>query len=162
MKKALEPAPLTIGGWLMLIGIRLFLSVLSNGNSFVGSFQFHFELSPEQQILRAVYGLVVLYVFVILILFTKRHKAFPVMYIILESVNVIMTIVLFITAVKSPPIRGAAFQIVSFAASVVFGILWIVYMRRSERVKKTFVYSWNQTPDRKLIDKTNGVSADTN
>ena len=155
MKRALGEAPLTIGGWLFLIALRLILGIANSGNSVLQTFGL--QLDTTGQAVRILSTLLIIYCFVVLAMFFKRHKAFPIAYIVMESLNLIFNIseLFIIYSIRSFPMD--ALQIVYIAASVSISILWILYMLLSKRVKKTFVYGRNETTDQSLIDKANGI-----
>ena len=49
------------------------------------------------------------------------------------------------------------FWILSAAIPAFSGTVCIVYTLRSERVKKTFVFTWNEKPDQRFVDKANDI-----
>lgn len=150
MKKDLGDAPLTLGGWLILIAVRLIGGLLVIVSPIMPASSFN--LNATGQIIRIALLLFIVYALAVSALFLKRHKAFPRAYIILEAVSIILNISTFITNTN---VRDA-FSISYFAALLLISILWISYILLSERVKKTFVYRWNEKPEQRLVDKANG------
>ena len=155
MKKDLGDAPLTIGGLLFLVAVRLIIGIAGSGNSILQTFGL--QLNMTGQAVRAISALLVIYAFVVLSLFFKRHKAFPAAYIVMESLNLMLSIseLFILYSISSLPMD--AMQIIYIAAPVFISILWILYMLLSVRVKRTFVYGRNELADQSLIDKTNGI-----
>lgn len=155
MKRDLGEAPLTIGGWLFLIAVRLILGIANSGNSVLQTFGL--QLDTTGQAVRALSALLILYCFVVLALFFKRHKAFPVAYIVMESLNLSLSIVELFILYGIRSVTMTTLQIVSMMIPIFISILWIVYTLLSKRVKKTFVYGRNEMADQSLIDKANGI-----
>jgi hypothetical protein len=155
MKKELGDAPLYLGGWLIFIGIRLIGGIAANGSSVLQSF--NRPLNTLGLITNILLLLFNIYSLFVLWLFTKRHKAFPATYISLESFAILSNISSFFILFRSNTIEGNAFWLPYTVVLPAISILWIVYMLVSKRVKKTFVYNWNNTLDRQLNDKASSI-----
>ncbi len=156
MKKDLGAAPLTIGGWLFLVALRLILGIANNGNGVLQTFGL--QLNTQGQIIRILSALPVIFAFVVLALLLKRHKAFPIAYIMFESFVIFLNLFsFFIVAVDLSAIKWDAFENLQVIIATIIGSLWILYMLLSKRVKKTFVYGWRETLDQRLADKANST-----
>ena len=88
MKKDLGEAPLTIGGWLIFIGIRFFVVTMGIGNDAVRTLHMKFNA------LQLLFIILFMYTLIVLIFFSKRHKAFPVTYIIIEFLLLLRSILI--------------------------------------------------------------------
>ncbi len=147
MKRDLGDAPLTIGGWLIFIGIRFFVVTMVIGSDAVRTLHMKFNA------LQLLFILLFIYTFIVLVFFSKRHKAFPVTYIIIESLLLLRSIISLIVNLKSSNVN----VILAAAIPVAIGGICIAYIFLSERVKKTFVCYWNEKPDQRFVDKANGI-----
>lgn len=158
MKKELGPAPLTIGGWLILVGIRLVGGIINTSSSIFK------ESNSQQSFLALIFSIIsvllLIFTFAVLAFLFKRHKAFPVCYIVLESFFIVSNIITLNMLLMTPALPAQPIFIYA-VVPIIIGALWIVYMLRSERVKKTFVFSWNEKPDQKLVDKANGAASES-
>ena len=155
MKKELGDAPLHLGGFLILLLIRLIGGIALNGKSILETFRLH--LSPAGQVFRIMLILFILFAFYVSGLFSKRHKWFPGAYIGLEICSVIINLYTFLTAFDMNLGSGNVFIIPYTVALLLISILWILYIIFSKRVKKTFVFNWNESVDIRLAQKANGV-----
>ncbi len=150
MRKDIGEAPLQIEGWLHLVAVRLVLGIAPNGNYIYEVLKSGSDISIISFVLSAGFM-----VFVLIMLY-KRHKAFPGVYIGLEACTIVSRIaILVVVPGDTPGGWGAAGLFV--AVSFLISILWILYMLISRRVKKTFVWYWNNTVDQRLVDKANSI-----
>lgn len=156
MKKNLGEAPLTIGGWLFLIAVRLIVGIANSERSL---FQV-FDLQPDlpNRIVQILSALLVVFAFAACTFLLKRHKAFPVSFIIFNSCSIVFNIFAVCISLTTVAAPSNTFQIASAAIPAVSGTVCIVYTLHSERVKKTFAFGWNEQPDQRFVDKANGVS----
>lgn len=157
MRHGLGNAPLDIGGWLILMGIRLIGGISNNGNSAIQTFSLHPNAITQPVAILLIFA--ILYAFYVLILFFKRHKAFPVAFIVLEALTILYNLSIFFISSK-PAIDFWDLSWLSHA--IVFPLisaLWILYTLLSKRVKKTFVLKWDRTADQQLVDKANAFHA---
>ncbi len=153
MKKDLGEAPLTIGGWLFLIASRLIFGIANSGSSL---FQV-FDLQPDlpTRMIQILSALLVVFAFVACTFLLKRHKAFPVSFIIFNSCSIVFNIFAVCISLAAGVAPLNTFLLLSAAIPAVSGTVCIVYTLRSERVKKTFVFTWNEKPDKRFVDKAN-------
>lgn len=157
MKKDLGEAPLPLGGWLILVGLRLVGGLVMNGNSVMKTFGYN--LNVVGQIIRILTILIILYMFIVASLFFKKHKAFPAAYIALEAFSVILNISTFFISYRPNTTAWDGLWLQYTVVLPLISILWILYMLLSRRVKKTFLLNWNETLDQSLVDKANGRQA---
>lgn len=152
MKKDLGQAPLTLGGWLILVGIRLVGGIINTSSSIFK------ESNSQQNSLALIFSIIsvllLIFTFAVLAFLFKRHKAFPVCYIVLESFFIVSNIITLNMLLITPALPTQPIFIYAVVPFII-GALWIIYMLRSERVKKTFVFSWNEKPVQRLVDKAN-------
>ena len=138
-----------------MVGIRLVGGIANSGKSI---FQvFDGQQTTPALINNIISALLVIFAFVVLALLFKRHKAFSVCYIVLESCFIVTNIITLYVYVMAPDIQAKMLFIASAAIPVIIGTLWIIYMLRSERVRKTFVFNWNEKPVQRLVDKANNI-----
>lgn len=152
MKKQLEDAPLYINGWLILVAIRL------GGGVFIDVRSYAFKFSSLAHTITGIMLLLfIFYALVVLTLFLKRHKAFKSAYICLEAFSIVSNLSAFLLSFNIETISRDAFPLIYTIALLVISTLWIIYMLSSERVKKTFVFNWNEKYDKRLVEKANGL-----
>ena len=143
----------TLGGW--LIAIQVF--IILNAMSWVGNLQLFYKLLGEKdayikekpQTDAALLNIFVYYelaasllfafgAFMVFYYFFKRNSRFPLImtiYLIAEVIIEALSYVLFSHLASDPTIMWQ-----KLAFSGVVAILIIFYLRRSERVKKTFIF----------------------
>ncbi len=90
MKKDLGDAPLHLGGFLILLLIRLIGGIALNGKSILEIFSL--ELDTIGQIFRIMSAIFLLLSFYVSTLFSRRHKWFPNAYIVMEVFSIIIYI----------------------------------------------------------------------
>lgn len=167
-RRALQPAgmPVTpvmdisntrvqgLGGWLVLVGlallIRPILSIIILGKlaPMLSAVAWHALASPNGSNYHpdwAVYLLFDLAVnlatvvacVILLVLFFQRRRLFPISYIVFLIGTAVFTI---IEAVFSNLVPGNNTSITNQTLGVVISsVIWVMYMRRSQRVKLTFI-----------------------
>ena len=153
MRKYLGEAPLTIGGWLFLIAARLIFGIANSGKALYQVF----DLQPDlpSRIIQILSALLVVLAFAACTFLLKRHKAFPVSFIIFNSCAIVFNIFAVCISLSAGVAPTNTFWILSAAIPAVSGTVCIVYTLRSERVKKTFVFTWNEKLDQRLVDRVN-------
>ncbi len=143
----------TLGGW--LIAIQVFIIV--NAISWVGNLQLFYKLLGEKDMLikekpqtdAALLNVFVYYelasslifaflAFVVFYFFYKRNRNFPlimIIYLIAEVVVESLSYILFGHLASDPTIMWQ-----KLAFSLVIAIVIIIYLKRSVRVKETFIF----------------------
>ncbi|MBE2228720.1 MAG: DUF2569 family protein [Ignavibacteria bacterium] len=143
----------TLGGW--LIAIQAF--IILNAISWVGNLQVYYKLLGEKEILikqkppedAALLNIFIYYelatslvfaflCFVVFYFFYKRNTKFPlilIIYIIAEIVVEGLSYVIFGHLSNDPVL-----MLQKLAFSIVIAVAIIVYLKRSERVKQTFIF----------------------
>jgi hypothetical protein len=152
--------PLPIGGWLVLVGIGLFLTPFVVAyqlfttpqyfNTNIWSALLDIDNSSKSMLLAVLMFLELIYnlayfVYAILlfILFSKRRTIFPKLAILL------MIIIPIVTILDTIATAGLGYQYLSFEdfgdilRSIIASIIWIPYLLISKRVKKTFIINLN-------------------
>ena len=157
MKRDLGKAPLDIGGWLILVGIRLIGGISDNGTSIMRTFILH--TNTIVQPIGILFIFAILYAFLVLLLLFKRHKTFSVTYIVLESLTIIFNLSMYFIFYKPDTTLGDMSWLSHAVVFPLISALWIAYILLSKRVKKTFVFKWDRTPDPRLVDKANALRA---
>ncbi len=164
-----EPRP--IGGWLILIGLAMIFSLIRIIFQLFNEDLFDKEIwelfsnpsslyfSEGLQLLiiaETVYNaLILVFMVLLLVLFTKRRSSFPALYIIFVIVNFV-----FLTAdyfVADHYFEMEAQDEAEFTRDIISTIIaaavWIPYMLLSERVKNTFIRSYSQYPVESTMDE---------
>lgn len=143
----------TLGGW--LIAIQVF--IILNAFSWVGNLQLYYKLFGEKDILikekpqtdAVLLNVFVYYelalslvfaflTFVVFYFFYKRNRNFPlimIIYLVAEVVVESLSYILFGHLASDPTI-----MLQKLAFSLVIAIVVIIYLKRSERVKETFIF----------------------
>ena len=143
----------TLGGW--LIAVQAF--IILNAISWVGNLQMYYKLLGEKDVLikekpPADAGLLNVFVyyelasslvfaflcFVVFYFFYKRNRNFPlimIIYLIAEIIVEGLSYLLFAHLSNDPVLM---LQKLAFSAAIAAAI--IVYLKRSERVKQTFIF----------------------
>ncbi len=143
----------TLGGW--LIAVQAF--IILNAISWVGNLQVYYKLLGEKDVLikekpAADAGLLNTFVyfelaaslvfaflcFVVFYYFYKRNRNFPLIFIIYLVAEVIVEAVsyLLFAHLSNDPVL----MLQKLAFSTVIAVVMIVYLKRSERVKQTFIF----------------------
>lgn len=154
MKKDLGDAPLPLGGWLILVGIRLVGGIVMSGSSVTNTIGL--DLNVTGQIIRILAFLIIIYVFVVASLFFKKHKAFLAAYVALETISIILSISTFLLSYKPNTPVWEQLWLPNIVILPMFSVMWILYKLLSRRVKKTFLLKWDESIDESLVDKANG------
>jgi hypothetical protein len=149
VRKVLGEAPLDIGGWLIVIGIRLFNSVM------VYSRDIYIAFFSGVSVGGILYLLTLIYAFAVLIIMVNKFKGFPYFYIGFEAIAIFFNIAVAITE----SISGTEVLWLLYLASFLISVLIILYILLSKRVKKTFVLNWDKSVDQRLVDKANDIQA---
>ncbi|HAX49815.1 MAG TPA: DUF2569 family protein [Ignavibacteria bacterium] len=143
----------TLGGW--LIAIQAF--IILNAISWVGNLQVYYKLLGEKEILikqkppedAALLNIFIYFelatslvfaflCFVVFYFFYKRNTRFPlilIIYLIAEIVIEGLSYIIFGHLSNDPTL-----MLQKLAFSIVIAVAIIVYLKRSERVKKTFIF----------------------
>jgi hypothetical protein len=129
MSKDFGKPPLPIGGWLVVVAIRMIGGMLQNLSTV-----FTLGDLPES----FVKTLLILYLVVFyavsvgaLSLFFRRHKGFRYSYIMLEAFNILFCLVFsFCSALHAP----------TFIAAAIPSAIFLVYITQSQRARLTFVF----------------------
>jgi len=143
----------TLGGW--LIAIQAF--IILNAISWVGNLQVYYKLLGEKEILikqkppedAALLNIFIYYelatslvfaflCFVVFYFFYKRNTRFPlilIIYLIAEIVIEGLSYIIFGHLSNDPTL-----MLQKLAFSIVIAVAIIVYLKRSERVKQTFIF----------------------
>jgi transglutaminase-like putative cysteine protease len=163
-----DPAPLLsqpasplegLGGWLVLVGIGLFVNPVYRCAQLVQNWEGWFSAEvwqgvamPTGQQYHALFGPLLIFevlgnialvAFNILLIsmFLARRRAFPMAYIVMFALSVLFMLadeiagnMIPVVAAKSNATSGG-----ELARAVVAGAIWSTYMLRSRRVKETFV-----------------------
>jgi len=143
----------TLGGW--LIAVQAF--IILNAISWVGNLQVYYKLLGEKDVLikekpAADAGLLNTFVyfelaaslvftflcFVVFYYFYKRNRNFPLIFIIYLVAEIIVEAVsyLLFAHLSNDPVL----MLQKLAFSTVIAVVMIVYLKRSERVKQTFIF----------------------
>lgn len=143
----------TLGGW--LIAVQAF--IILNAISWVGNLQVYYKLLGEKDVLikekpaadadllnTFVYfelaaSLVFAFLcFVVFYYFYKRNRNFPLIFIIYLVAEIIVEAVsyLLFAHLSNDPVL----MLQKLAFSTVIAVVMIVYLKRSERVKQTFIF----------------------
>lgn len=143
----------TLGGW--LIAVQAF--IILNAISWVGNLQVYYKLLGEKDVLikekpAADAGLLNTFVyfelatslvfaflcFVVFYYFYKRNRNFPLIftiYLIAEVIVEAISYLLFAHLSNDPVL-----MLQKLAFSTVIAVVMIIYLKRSERVKQTFIF----------------------
>jgi hypothetical protein len=148
-RKVLGEAPLDIGGWLIVIGIRLFGSAMINGRDI------YMVFFTGASVTGILFLLTLIYAFAVLIIMVNKYKGFPYFYIGFEAIAIFFNIAVAITE----SISGTEVLWLLYLATVLISVLLILYILLSKRVKRTFVLNWDKSIDQRLVDKANGIQA---
>ena len=143
----------TLGGW--LIAVQAF--IILNAISWVGNLQVYYKLLGEKDVLikekpAADAGLLNTFVyfelaaslvfaflcFVVFYYFYKRNRNFPLIFIIYLVAEIIVEAVsyLLFAHLSNDPVL----MLQKLAFSTAIAVVMIVYLKRSERVKQTFIF----------------------
>lgn len=143
----------TLGGW--LIAVQAF--IILNAISWVGNLQVYYKLLGEKDVLikekpMADAGLLNTFVyfelaaslvfaflcFVVFYYFYKRNRNFPLIFTIYLAAEVVVEAVsyLLFAHLSNDPVL----MLQKLAFSIVIAVVMIVYLKRSERVKQTFIF----------------------
>jgi hypothetical protein len=152
MRKALDKAPLRIDGWLVVLELRLVLGILPSSEYIYQVYRSGWGAVSILFILTFLYG------FFALVMMARRHKAFPGVFIGLEAFAALSNIIMLII---SPELTATSRIIIwpFAAASFLVNVIAVLYILLSKRVKRTFVWNWDKSVDRRLIDRANGIQA---
>lgn len=128
-KSNINVGPSGMGGWLILVMIGLIGSMISN-------FTTGLDYYTEEAFLLAVLFLVfVVYSIICLLSMLRGSRSFPILFTIYICTSTFAALIFQApTYIRS----GQWFSFSLLMASAFFSIIWIIYMRRSKRVKNTF------------------------
>jgi hypothetical protein len=153
---------LQVGGWLIIPTIGLFLSPFMLGyHIYTSDF---FDLSSWQYISSiesAGYDpywmvafilelfinlLFIIYSLFLILLLVNRRTTFPRHYIILRVLNLLLVFADFIlvSQIDNPNFTSSSSSVTELSKAIFGAAIWIPYMLYSERVKNTFVRSYNE------------------
>ena len=164
-----KPIPKGLGGWLIMVGVGLFSALLESVN---GLFRLHREiffsglwdvattrgtdgynplLVPTAVVL-IIFSIIMLAgeMFLVYLFFAKK-KIFPKWYIIIAIAHILFCAInafsIFLIHSDATQLDPGSKRYLSHA--IVSAMIWIPYMRVSERVKATFI-RWNDPATEKL------------
>jgi hypothetical protein len=152
MRKVLGEAPLDIGGWLIVLELRLVLGILPSSEYIYQVYRSGWGAESILFILTFLYG------FFALVMMARRHKAFPGIFIGLEAFAALSNIIMLIISLELSVISRIIVWPFA-AASFLLSVIAVLYILLSKRVKRTFVWNWDKSVDQRLIDRANGIQA---
>lgn len=122
-----------IGGWLIVMLIGILLDIISSLDTIIAAAPICYFSSYALILMLLSIPFLIFYIFILIAMIKKVHF-FPKMYfitiIIFGSINLISDIFMY------------SFDL-STISGIVSSIIWVVYLKKSERVRNTFIYNWN-------------------
>ena len=142
-----DPSLNGLGGWMLIVIIFRFLTILSGMLSIAGVLAldaFTLSLLPGYVTFCIIWSVLVevIWSVVILIFIFQRAIAFRLLFVIQICLSLLVAFGTWIYAAGwglEPEYRDIVFTIIG-------GVIWIVYLYKSNRVKNTFIYP-NQYPE---------------